>query len=134
MLCGIINHFFNVYFVEIWMKKKTIWNMFLDAQTSILVSQTAWIHHCILQIYFCSLNMKYTSSILFEILTSKDSTSLAKWLSVCLPTKWLWVPAPLQLLADITPVSSKEFLGIQASVECGFTLVHTWHDMNIQSS
>ena len=24
--------------------------------------------------------------------------SLAKWLSVCLRTKWLWVPVPLQLL------------------------------------
>ena len=41
-------------------------------------------------------------------------TSLVKWLSVCLRTKWLWVRVPLQSLKilDIAPVSSKElFLG-----------------------
>ena len=46
--------------------------------------------------------------------------SLAKWLSVYLQTKWLWVVA-LTINLDIAPVSSKEFLDIQATIECGFT-------------
>ena len=40
--------------------------------------------------------------------------SVVKWLRVRLRTKWLWVRIPLQ--------SSKEFLDIQATIECGFTL------------
>ena len=52
--------------------------------------------------------------------------SYAKWLSVRLRTKWLWVRIPLQSLkiSYIVPVASKEFLDIQASIECGFTLKH----------
>ena len=46
--------------------------------------------------------------------------SLAKWLSVHSQTKWLWVVA-LTINLDIAPVSSKEFLDIQATIECGFT-------------
>ena len=42
---------------------------------------------------------------------------LAKWLSVRLRTKRMWVRVPLQ-----SPVSSKAFLDIQAIIECGFTL------------
>ena len=37
---------------------------------------------------------------------------------------WLWVRVPLQSLktSDFAPVSSKEFLDIQATIEPGFTL------------
>ena len=41
-------------------------------------------------------------------------------MTVCLQTKWLWVRIPLH--SDIAPVSSKEFLDIQATIECRFTL------------
>ena len=41
--------------------------------------------------------------------------SLAKWLSVRLRTKWLWVRIQLQSL-------KLQFLDIQATIECGFTL------------
>ena len=39
-------------------------------------------------------------------------------------TKWLWVRVQLQSLktSDFAPASSKEFLDIQATIECGFTL------------
>ena len=50
---------------------------------------------------------------------------MAKWLSVPLRTKWLWVRVPLQSLtytSNMAPVSSNEFLDIQANIECGFTL------------
>ena len=47
--------------------------------------------------------------------------SSAKWLSVRLPTKWLWVLLSLKS-SDIAPVLSKEFLVGQATVECRFTL------------
>ena len=46
---------------------------------------------------------------------------LAKWLSVCLQTKWLWIPV-LSLKQQAITVSSKEFLDIQATIECRFTL------------
>ena len=46
--------------------------------------------------------------------------SLAKWLSVCLRTKWLWVRFTLR--SDFAPVLSKEFLDIQATIERRFTL------------
>ena len=36
-------------------------------------------------------------------------------------TKWLWVRVELQS-SDFAPVSSKEFLDIQATIECRFTL------------
>ena len=47
--------------------------------------------------------------------------SVAKWLSVCLWTKWLLVQIPLQSLktSDNAPISSKEFLDIQMC---------TWHN------
>ena len=37
---------------------------------------------------------------------------------------WLWVRIQLQSLktSDFVPASSKEFLDIQATIECGFTL------------
>ena len=42
-----------------------------------------------------------------------------------LQSKWLWVRVPLQSLKlQISPVSSKEFLDIQATIECGFALKH----------
>ena len=44
-----------------------------------------------------------------------------EWLSVCLRTKWLWVRVPLQSV-KLAPVSSKELLDIQATMECGLTL------------
>ena len=50
--------------------------------------------------------------------------TLAKWLSVRLRTKWMWFQIPLQSsnTSDIEPVSSKAFLDIQATIECGLTL------------
>ena len=56
--------------------------------------------------------------------------NLAKWLSVPLRTKWLWGRIPLQssnpvtvlLTSDIAPVSSKEFLDTQGTIDCRFTL------------
>ena len=49
MHCEIIDCYFNTFFVETQLKKKT-WNVFsrcqsLGTQTSIPVSQTAWIRH-----------------------------------------------------------------------------------------
>ena len=46
-------------------------------------------------------------------------------LSVRLWTNWFWIPVLLQSLEwtlDMAPVSSKEFLDIKATIECGFTL------------
>ena len=56
--------------------------------------------------------------------------SLAKWLSVRLQTTWLWVRVQLQSLKlqIFAPVSSKEFLDTQATIECGFTLKRV-HDL-----
>ena len=62
-----------------------------------------------------------------------SQTTFCKWLSyvvstylysVHLRSKWLWVRIPLlfTLTSDIAPVSSKEFLDIQATIECRFTL------------
>ena len=53
-----------------------------------------------------------------------NSNHLVKWLSVRLKTKELWVRVPLQSLKlqIPSPVSSKEFLDIQATIECWFTL------------
>ena len=49
--------------------------------------------------------------------------SLAKWLCICLRTKWFWVRVPfLSIKLQISPVSSKEFLGFQASTKCVLTL------------
>ena len=50
--------------------------------------------------------------------------SLAKWLSVHLRNKWLWVQVPVQSLktSSIVSVLRKELLDIQATAECGFTL------------
>ena len=50
--------------------------------------------------------------------------SLTKWLSARLRAKWLWVrPRLLSLKLEIlVPSSSKEFLDIQATIECRFTL------------
>ena len=59
-----------------------------------------------------------------QVLTTQLNylTSLAKWLSVRLRTKWLWAWVPLQSLKhQISPISSKKFLDIQATIECGFT-------------
>ena len=49
---------------------------------------------------------------------------MVKWLSVRLGTMWLSVRVPLQSIktSDMAPVSRKEFLDIQAKIECGFTL------------
>ena len=60
---------------------------------------------------------------------------LGKWLSVHLRTKWLWVQFPLLPLktSDIAPVSSEEYLDIQANVESRFTLKRV-HDMIITYS
>ena len=49
-------------------------------------------------------------------------SSLAKWLSVQLTTKWFWVQVQLQSLNLQISASSKEFLDIQVTIECGFTL------------
>ena len=61
-----------------------------------------------------------------DVLTTQLNhlASLAKWLTVCSLTKWLWVRILLQSLKfRISRLpSSKEFLHIQATIECGFTL------------
>ena len=42
-------------------------------------------------------------------------------------------PIAVTSTSDIAPVSSKEFLDTQATIECGFTLkCMIWHDKNIQ--
>ena len=51
---------------------------------------------------------------------STKLTSLAKWLSVYLWTKWLWVRVQLQ--SHFAPASSSEFFYIQATIERGFNL------------
>ena len=48
--------------------------------------------------------------------------------SVRLTTKWFWVQVQFTSPSDFVPVSSKEFLDIQATIECGFTLKCV-HDM-----
>ena len=55
---------------------------------------------------------------------SQHSSITAKWFSVRLRTTWLRVPVALQSLktSDIAPVSSKEFLYIQAAIESGFAI------------
>ena len=43
-------------------------------------------------------------------------------------------PVAVTSPSDLVPASSKEFLDIQATIECGFTLkTCMWHDKNIQS-
>ena len=56
--------------------------------------------------------------------TSIINEHSTKWLSVGLLTKWLWVPVQLQSLELQIPrlLRGKEFLEIQATIECGFTL------------
>ena len=50
--------------------------------------------------------------------------SLAKWFSVRLEAKWLWVGVQLQShkTSDMSHVSSKKLLEIQENIEYGFTL------------
>ena len=59
----------------------------------------------------------------------------ARWLRVRLPTKWLWIRILLQSLklSDIAPVSSKEFLDIQAIIECIFTLKRVCGTINYET-
>ena len=61
--------------------------------------------------------------------------SLAKQLSVCLRTKWLWVRIPLLLLKlqIWDPLRAGSSLTFRQTVECRFTLKLMWHDNNIQS-
>ena len=50
-------------------------------------------------------------------------TSLAKWLSVLLQTKWLWVRIPLlSLKLQISRLFWVRIIDIQATTECRFTL------------
>ena len=50
--------------------------------------------------------------------------SLAKWMSVCLQTKWLWLRVQLQLLKlQISRLfGARSILDIQATIEWRFTL------------
>ena len=61
--------------------------------------------------------------------------SLAKQLSVCLRTKWLWVRILLLLFKlqiwDLLRAGSS--LTFRQTAECRFTLKLMWHDNNIQS-
>ena len=61
--------------------------------------------------------------------TLNHLVSLVKWLSVRLWTKWFWIRVQLQSLktSDFAPALSKEFLYIQATIECGFTLTRVRH-------
>ena len=62
--------------------------------------------------------------------------NLAKWLSVHLRTKWLWIrialpSLKLQLWRLLWARSSSTF---KQTIECGFTMkTDMWHDNNIQS-
>ena len=62
--------------------------------------------------------------VLSDCNRTQTHNHLAEWFSVHLWTKWLWVWVPLQSLktSDFIPVSSKEFLDIQATIKWGFTL------------
>ena len=79
-------------------------------------------HRCVLKVL--SAYFYWNRTWTHKQLVCKRTASLAKWLSVHLGTKWLWVWVPLQSLKtlDFAPVSSKEFLDIQATIECRFTL------------
>ena len=48
--------------------------------------------------------------------------------------KFTWLQPDSTVTSDIVPVSSKEFLDIQATIECRFTLKCMWHDNNTQSN
>ena len=51
------------------------------------------------------------------------SQSLAKWLSVCLQTKWLWVRISLlQLKRQIRLLQARSSLIFKQIIACGFTL------------
>ena len=55
---------------------------------------------------------------------SLQPPSLAKWLSVCLQTKWLWVRNPLLSfkLQIWRLLRSRRSLTFRETIECGFTL------------
>ena len=57
----------------------------------------------------CHVQIKCT----VQISTHNTAQSLGKWLSVCLPTRWLWVR--IWWYSDMAPTSSKELLDIQAN-------------------
>ena len=40
-------------------------------------------------------------------------------------------PAAVIYTSDIASVSRKEFLDVQATIECGFTLKHAWSEYTV---
>ena len=58
-----------------------------------LVRQTNYLH-VQKQVYFS--HKQYLFGLIFTGRFQEESVSLAKWLSVRLRTKWLWVRVPLQ--------------------------------------
>ena len=76
-------------------------------------------------------NWTRTRNQLVRKQTLNHLAKLAKWFSVHLQIKWLWVRVQLQ--SDFVPVSSKEFLDIQATIECGFTMKHVLDIIRIYS-
>ena len=122
---------------------KTLWQWTIDIfkfQRKLSVFRNIELLLTSLYIIMCIENFiertSYLSAWIKKILNSPDSTSaeqnwflgliwsdsisLTEWMSVRLRIKWLWVQVPLQSLT--IPVSNKEFLYIQATKECGFTL------------
>ena len=67
--------------------------------------------------------------------------SLAKWLSVCLRTTWLWVRILLQSSRLLWARSSLTFRQLQSAASCSHlnyrvqihSKMHMWHDKNTQS-
>ena len=52
----------------------------------------------------------------------RDSASLAKWLSVRLRTKWLWVR--ISLLSLKLQIGARSFLTFRQTIQCRFTQKH----------
>ena len=94
-----------------------------------LIFLLLWSWRLVLYLYFY-VKSKFFAIILVDVQRLHGNgkwilyvSNRAKCLSVCLRTKWLWDPSPLELLKfKSAPVSSKELIDLQANTECRFTL------------
>ena len=84
---------------------------------------TVWFYHATYAFQsestFCCCLMSRNSLLKRGVISS-----FAKWLSVRLGHKWLWIQILLQPLktSDIAPVLSKEFLDIPVITDCKITI------------
>ena len=104
------------------------WNLRLKRS---LVDRIAIYHSCLIMSHMpFRVNLQFVVAWMSRksLLETGVISSLAKWLSVCLQTKWLWIQIPLQSLktSDTASLSSKEFLKIPATKKCRFTLKHVY--------